>query len=93
MVKRPDISIFCVRPPEEDGFIHQVPEAVVEIVSPGYEAKDLLTGPRLYLDQGVQDVLVFDRHSGQVHHFRKDSQKKHKSPKEFVLECGCSVTV
>ena len=36
-VKTPDLSIFCKRPTEREGLVHLIPEAVVEIVSPGYE--------------------------------------------------------
>jgi len=40
-LKRPDIAIFCREPDEDDEAITLVPEAVIEIVSKGYEAKDL----------------------------------------------------
>ncbi len=61
-LKRPDISIFCREPgeAEQDSFLTMVPEAVVEVVSQGYEAKDLEIGPPFYLSQGVKDVIVFD---------------------------------
>lgn len=58
--KRPDIAIFCVEPPDIDESWEQVPEAVIEIISPGYEEKDLSINPPWYLSQGVKDVLVFD---------------------------------
>lgn len=92
-VKRPDVAIFCERPQDEEGFVHRVPEAVIEVLSPGYEAKDLVAGPPHYLSQGVQDVLVLDRFSGTTHQFRKGQQSIHQSPKEFLLECGCRVVV
>src|SRR5438105_14699221 len=38
-LKRPDISIFCVDPPDQDEALEMVPEAVIEIISPGYEYK------------------------------------------------------
>lgn len=44
-LKRPDIAIFCQEPPEDDEAIKLIPEAVIEIVSKGYEAKDLEIGP------------------------------------------------
>lgn len=93
MVKRPDISIFCERPKEDDGFVHRVPEAAIEIVSPGFEAKDLVYGPPFYLEQGVLDVLVLDRTANQVHHFRPTSHQTYPSPRTFDLECGSSATV
>jgi hypothetical protein len=44
-LKRPDISIFCHEPEEQDDAISLVPEAMIEVVSRGYEAKDLEIGP------------------------------------------------
>ena len=42
-LKRPDISIFCREPAEDEQeeAIKQVPEAVIEVISKKYEAKDL----------------------------------------------------
>lgn len=62
-MKRPDISLFCREPDEQDEAIRLVPEAVIEVVSAGYEAKDLEIGPRFYLTQGVKDIIVFDPHT------------------------------
>lgn len=53
-LKRPDIAIFCREPDESDDAISLVPEAVIEVVSKGYEAKDLEIGPPFYLAQGVK---------------------------------------
>jgi Putative restriction endonuclease len=53
-LKRPDIAIFC-REPEA--------EAVIEVISQGYEFKDLELGPMFYLSQGVKDVVVLDPRS------------------------------
>lgn len=39
-LKRPNISVFC-REPEEEEAIKILPEAVIEVISKGYEAKDL----------------------------------------------------
>ena len=44
-LKRPDISIFCREPDEQDEAIALLPEAVIEVISRGYEAKDLESGP------------------------------------------------
>lgn len=68
--KRPDISIFFRRPDEIDEEIRMLPEAVIEILSKGYEAKDLQVGVPFYLSQGVKDVVVLDPQSLQVLHFR-----------------------
>ena len=63
VAKRPDIAIFSRRPLEEEGFVRMIPEAVIEITSPGYGGKDLISGPPLNLANGVKDVLVLDRRS------------------------------
>ncbi len=92
-LKRPDISIFCKEPEEEDEAITLVPEAVIEIVSKGYEAKDLEIGPHFYLSQGVKDILVFDPYTLLVLHVRKDAVTRSVSPVEIILECGCKCVV
>ena len=92
-LKRPDISIFCREPDELDEAITLVPEAVIEIVSPGYEAKDLEISPRFYLLQGVKDVIVFDPHTLLVLHMRKRGVTRQVSPVSVVLECGCQCVV
>ena len=50
-LKRPDISILCREPDEseQDNTITLIPEAVIEIISEGYEAKDLEISPNFYL--------------------------------------------
>ncbi len=92
-LKRPDVSVFCREPDEQDEAVTLVPEAVIEIVSKGYEAKDLEFGPQFYLAQGVKDVIVFDPRTLVVLHVRKDGTKRTVSPVEIALECGCGVTV
>jgi hypothetical protein len=37
-----------------------VPEAVIEVISKGCEAKDLEIGPPFCLSQGAKDVVMFD---------------------------------
>ncbi len=91
--KRPDIALFCQEPEELDEAITLVPEAVVEVVSPGYEAKDLEIGPRFYLAQGVKDILVFDPLTLLVLHLRRDGARRLVSPVEVELEMGCRVVV
>ena len=91
--KRPDISIFCREPDEEDRAVTLVPEAVVEILSRGFEAKDLQIGVPFYLSQGVKDVIVLDPFSRDVTHFRGRTESHHSSPVEIRLECGCVCSV
>ena len=92
-LKRPDISVFCRRPDETTSAITLIPEAVIEIISEGYETKDLEINPSFYLSQGIKDVLVHDPQTGFVLHARRDGRKRYTSPVSFTLECGCTVTV
>jgi Uma2 family endonuclease len=94
-LKRPDISVFCREPADEeqDEALTLIPEAVIEVVSKGYEAKDLEIGPPFYLSQGVKDVIVFDPATLLVLHVRRDRVARKVSPVEIQLECGCQVDV
>lgn len=94
-LKRPDISIFCREPSDEeqDSALTLIPEAVIEVVSPGYEAKDLEIGPPFYLSQGVKDVIVFDPRSLLVLHLRHGHVSRQIAPVEIELLCGCKVSV
>lgn len=94
-LKRPDVSIFCREPTEEeqDNALTLIPEAVIEVVSKGYEAKDLEIAPPFYLSQGVKDVVVFDPSTLLVLHVRHGAAVRMVSPVEITLECGCVVTV
>jgi len=92
-LKRPDISVFCREPAEEDEAITLVPEAVIEVISKGYEARDLEIGPHFYLSQGVKDVVVFDPYTLLVLHVRRDRAERLLSPVELRLECGCRCVV
>ncbi|MBF0266624.1 MAG: Uma2 family endonuclease [Gammaproteobacteria bacterium] len=94
-LKRPDISIFCREPSEEeqDQALTMIPEAIIEVVSKGYEAKDLEIGPPFYLSQGVKDVIVFDPLTLLVLHVRKEKTERHISPVNIELECGCLTLV
>jgi len=91
-VKRPDVALFCVRPPITQDAITVVPDAVVEIVSPGSEHKDLVTGPPFYLSQGVQDVVVCDPRTLMVLHHRRSGVVRYVSPVTLTLDCGCMLT-
>lgn len=90
-LKRPDIAIFCREPDEMEDAILLVPEAVIEVVSKGYELKDLEIGPPFYLAQGVKDVIVFDPTSLLVLHARREKTVRLISPQPLTLECGCEV--
>ena len=92
-LRRPDISVFCREPDEEEEAITLAPEAIIEIISRGYEAKDLELGPRFYLSQGVKDVVVFDPYTLLVLHVRRDGGTRRVSPVQVRLECGRECTV
>ncbi len=94
-LKRPDISIFCNEPPEDEQeqAIKQIPEAVIEIISKKYEAKDLEISPPIYLANGVKDVVVFNPYTMEIVHFRNDGTQNLTSPTGIELECGCRCTV
>lgn len=94
-LKRPDISIFCREPSEaeQDAALTLVPEAVVEVVNKGFEAKDLELAPPFYLSQGVKDVVVFDPATLLVLHVRRDGARRHTAPAALQLECGCELEV
>lgn len=94
-LKRPDIAIFCreLAEEEKDDAIKIVPEAVIEVVSRGYEAKDLEIGPAFYLSQGVKDIVIFDPYTLLVLHIRQGNATRLVSPVEILLECGCKCVV
>jgi Uma2 family endonuclease len=92
-LKRPDISIFCREPAEEEEAITLAPEAVIEVLSKGYEAKDLEIGPQFYLSEGVKDVVVFNPYTLFVLHARRDEVARHLSPVKINLLCGCRCEV
>ena len=92
-LKRPDIAIFCREPDEEDEAVTLVPEAVIEVISQGYEFKDLELGPMFYLSQGVKDVVVLDPRSKAIIHSRRDGVVRLESPTRIQLECGCECRV
>ena len=93
-LKRPDISIFCREPEEseQDRPLTLIPEGVIEVVSPGYEAKDLEVGPPFYLSQGVKVVIVFDPATLLVLHVRHGHASRAISPVAIEPLCGCRVT-
>jgi hypothetical protein len=92
-IKRPDIAVYCRRPENLDVAITMIPEAVIEILSAGYEKKDTVFGVPFYLEQGVKDVILLDPKTGDVTHHRRDVVQKLTSPILIQLECGCEVTV
>ncbi len=93
-LKRPDIAIFCREPDEKETAVTLVPEAVIEILSEGYEAKDLEVGVPFYKSMGIPDIIVFDPDTNVVRHYQGDTPVRElTSPVEIALACGCRCTV
>jgi Uma2 family endonuclease len=94
-IKRPDLAIFCVEPPDTDEALELVPAAVVEVISQGYEDKDLgADGAPFYLAYGVQDVVIFDPRTEAVYHDRAGQERRLlAAPVTIDLLCGCRITV
>jgi Putative restriction endonuclease len=67
--------------------------AVIEVISQGYEFKDLELEPMFYLSQGVKDVVVLDPRSKAIIHSRRDGVVRLESPARIQLECGCECLV
>ncbi len=91
--KRPDVSIYCSPVEPDDEATTKIPAAVVEVLSKGYEAKDLQVGLPFFLANGVRDVVILNPHTNRVIHARNDAQRELVSPVTLELECGCVVTV
>jgi len=70
-----------------------IPRAVIEVVSPGSEIKDLELSPPFFLLHGVLDVVVYDPRTAGVSHFWTEGRRHLTSPVTIDLRCGCSVTV
>lgn len=71
-LKRPDIAIFCVEPPDSDEALDLLPAAVIEILSLRYEEKDLgEDGAPFYLACGIPDVLVVDPRTGLIRRYQE----------------------
>ena len=92
-LKRPDIAVFCTEPSEQDRALTQIPEAVIEIISKGYEKKDLEVSLPFYLSQGIADIVIFDPATNLVSHYRQGVLTEYDSPVELSFACGCKATV
>jgi Uma2 family endonuclease len=92
--KRPDIAILCETPDRSEFFsaLERIPEAVVEVISEGYERKDE-AAPEFYLSSGVKDVMILNPRSLEVFHYTAHSLAKFVSPASIQLECGCLIEV
>jgi Uma2 family endonuclease len=91
----PDIAILSRRPNDAEmtKALTITPEAVIEVISEGYEKKDLELAPSFYLSVDVKDVIIFEPSTLIVYHYRKDGSKRLESPVKIALECGCTCEV
>ena len=92
-IKRPDISLFCEEPEEQDTMCEKVPDAVIEILSKGYEKKDTEVSLPFYLAQGIPDIVLFDPAANLVRHYHGGKTDVHASPVSLTFACGCMVSV
>ena len=68
-------------------------EAVIEILSKGYEKKDTDVSLPFYLAQGIPDIVIFDPATNRVSHFHDGQTDEHNSPIQLTFACGCRATV
>ena len=92
-LKRPDIAVYCTEPVEQDRAVTALPEAVIEIISAGYEKKDTEISLPFYLTQGIPDIVLFDPSTNRAAHYHDGLTEEHDSPIELSFACGCRVTV
>jgi Uma2 family endonuclease len=53
-----------------------MPEAVIEVLSKDYEAKDLVIGVPFYRQIGVKDVIVRDPETNDVKHWQQGQPER-----------------
>jgi Uma2 family endonuclease len=91
--KRPDIAIFCTDPEQEDEEVTVLPDAVIELVSPGYADKDYNVAVPFYKRMGIADIVIFDPLANDVLHINAAGETHHTSPVTLTFACGCTCVV
>lgn len=91
--KRPDIAIFCKDSEQEDEEVTDLPDAIIELVSPGYADKDYNFAVPFYKKWGIKDIVVFNPADGDVLHINAEGEHHHTSPVNLTFACGCICTV
>jgi hypothetical protein len=91
-INRPDISIGCRMPDELEEKVTLIPEAVIEVISKGFEKKDTEIGAPFYLSMGIKDVVIVNPYTDRVEHRTADGTRELKSPTRIELVCGCECT-
>ncbi len=92
-IKRPDIAIWCEEPQNPAQSTPTLPQAVIEIVSPDYEAKDYAVGAAFYQRWSIADIVIFDPLTNDVLHINAAGETHHASPVTLTFACGCTCTV
>jgi Uma2 family endonuclease len=92
-IKRPDLAIWCREPDEDEEAVTLIPEAVIEIISKGFEKKDTEIGAPFYLSMGIKDVVLFNPATGVVEHRTPEGTRELRSPALIELACGCECVV
>lgn len=92
-LKRPDIAVFCEPPPAQDTALTVLPVAVIEVISAGYEYKDVVLNPPFYLGHGLRDVVIVDPHAQRVTHYTPTGAATCPSPTTLNLKCGCCCAI
>ena len=90
--RSPDVAVYDRELPDTDDATDVVPVAVIEVLSPGFEAKDRMAVP-FYLSQGVRDVVLADPATGGVTHATPQGQKVYAAPVDLEFACGCTITI
>ena len=70
-----------------------IPNAVIEILSKGYEKKDTEVSLPFYLANSIADIVIFDPTTNSVSHYTNGQVAEHQSPVELTLDVGCRLTV
>lgn len=92
-LKRPDIAVYCTEPMEQDKAVTTLPDAVIEIISAGYEKKDTEISLPFYLAHNIPDIVLFNPETNRVSHYHGGQMEEHDSPVPLTFACGCRVMV
>ena len=92
-VKVPDVAVFCEQPRRQKSACTQIPEAVIEILSDGYEMKDTHVSLPFYIKQRIADIVLYNPETEKVSHYHNGTVDEYDSPVDLTFACGCQVTV
>ena len=92
-VKRPDIAIYCHKPNNSNKALRELPRAIIEIMSHGYEKKDTAISIPFYLLHGIENVVLLNPRTNKVLHYHSGIIEDLISPVNLTFACGCSATI